>query len=234
MTALVGASGSGKTTLVRLIAEDVERTRCFAVTGNKHQRHRARPERRERGHGHSSHADADLGGAAAPRLENWDQPLQDDISGAQQALDFLEQSAGQLRNLKADLSARLASRQRTDGTLDARVRQFANSWRNRSEASGGTLDSQLNFSNDQTSTRFSVRGMNMGNLRVGGREVLAIALGGQSLRSVVLEPGLTTGNVTVSAVGTNHVRVSIAYTFVPALAAPSLRCMAAACHWACC
>ena len=30
-------------------------------------------------------------------------------------------------------------------------------------------------------------------------------------------PGLTTGNVTVSAVGTNHVRVSIAYTFVPAL-----------------
>lgn len=30
-------------------------------------------------------------------------------------------------------------------------------------------------------------------------------------------PGLTTGDVTVSAVGTNHVRVSIAYTFVPAL-----------------
>ena len=30
-------------------------------------------------------------------------------------------------------------------------------------------------------------------------------------------PGLTTGNVTVSAVGTDHVRVSIAYTFVPAL-----------------
>ena len=30
-------------------------------------------------------------------------------------------------------------------------------------------------------------------------------------------PGLTTGNVTVSAVGTDHVRVSIAYTFVPVI-----------------
>ena len=30
-------------------------------------------------------------------------------------------------------------------------------------------------------------------------------------------PGLTTGNVTVSAVGTDHVRVSIAYNFVPVI-----------------
>ena len=30
-------------------------------------------------------------------------------------------------------------------------------------------------------------------------------------------PGLTTGNVTVSAVGTDHGRVSIAYTFVPVI-----------------
>lgn len=28
-------------------------------------------------------------------------------------------------------------------------------------------------------------------------------------------PGLTTGNVTVTAVGTDHVQVSIAYTFIP-------------------
>ncbi|USX29232.1 hypothetical protein NHH73_13495 [Oxalobacteraceae bacterium OTU3CINTB1] len=124
-------------------------------------------------------------------LTNMDQPLQGEISGAQQALDFLEQSAAQLRNLKADLSARLANRQRADGTLEARVRQFSNSWRNRSQASGGTLDSQLNFSNQATNTRFNVRGMNLTNLRPGGREVLAISLGGQNLSSVVLEPGLT-------------------------------------------
>jgi len=124
-------------------------------------------------------------------LTNMDQPLQGEISGAQQALDFLEQSAGQLRSLKADLSARLANRQRADGTLEARVRQFSNSWRTRAQASGGTLDSQLNFSNQSTNTRFNVRGMNLTNLRQGGREVLAISLGGQNLSSVVLEPGLT-------------------------------------------
>lgn len=124
-------------------------------------------------------------------LNNWDQPLQKDISGAQQALDFLEQSAGQLRSLKADLSARLANRQRADGVLESNVRQFSNSWRNRTAASGGTLDAQLNFSNESTNTRFTVRGMNVGNLRNGGREVLALSLGGQNLRSVVLEPGLT-------------------------------------------
>ncbi|HEX5343839.1 MAG TPA: hypothetical protein VFX55_15205 [Duganella sp.] len=125
-------------------------------------------------------------------LNNWDQPLQGDISGAQQALDFLEQSAAQLRNLKADLSNRLANRQRSDGTLEARVRQFSNSWRNRSSASGGTLDAQLKFSNKGTTTAFTVRGMNLANLRNGGREVLAISIGGgQNVRSVVLEPGLS-------------------------------------------
>nr|WP_315257897.1 hypothetical protein [uncultured Duganella sp.] len=125
-------------------------------------------------------------------LSNWDQPLQGDISGAQQALDFLEQSAAQLRNLKADMSARLANRQRADGTLEARVRQFSNSWRNRSAATGGTLDAQLKFSSKGSETSFSVRGMNLSNLRNGAREVVAVSIGGgQNVRSVVLEPGLS-------------------------------------------
>jgi hypothetical protein len=72
------------------------------------------------------------------------------------------------------------------------VRQFSNSWRNRSSASGGTLDAQLKFSNKGTTTAFTVRGMNLANLRNGGREVLAISIGGgQNVRSVVLEPGLS-------------------------------------------
>lgn len=145
-------------------------------------------------------------------LTNIDQPLQGEISGAQQALDFLEQSAAQLRNLKADLSARLANRQRADGTLEAHVRQFSNSWRNRSQASGGTLDAQLNFSNQATTTRFNVRGMNLTNLRPGAREVLAISLGGQNLSSVVLEPGLTDQQITQrfdTALAPGGVRVSL-------------------------
>lgn len=126
-------------------------------------------------------------------LSNWDQPLQRDISGAQQAVDFLEQSAAQLRALKAELSAKLASRQGRDGQVEARVRQFNDTWRNRQEASGGTLDSQLSYSSTESQQRFKVRGMTMGNLRHGARETLAIAVGNgaQGLRSVQLEPGLT-------------------------------------------
>jgi len=146
-------------------------------------------------------------------LTNMDQPLQGDISGAQQALDFLEQSAAQLRNLKADLSARLANRQRADGTLEARVRQFSNSWRNRSSGSGGTLDAQLKFSNKGTTTAFTVRGMNLANLRNGGREVLAISIGGgQNVRSVVLEPGLSDAQIAQrfdEALAPNGVRAEI-------------------------
>ncbi|SFU64489.1 hypothetical protein [Pseudoduganella namucuonensis] len=133
--------------------------------------------------------------APVPRrgVSNWDQPLQRDISGAQQAVDFLEQSAAQLRALKAELSSRLASRAGRDGQLEARVRQFSDTWRNRAEASGGTLDNQLSYSSENSVQRFKVRGMNMANLRHGARETLAIAVGNgaQGLRSVQLEPGLS-------------------------------------------
>jgi len=133
--------------------------------------------------------------APAPRrgVSNWDQPLQSDISGAQQAVDFLEQSAAQLRMLKAELSAKLASRAGRDGQVEARVRQFSDTWRNRQDASGGTLDSQLGYNSSQSMQRFKVRGMNMSNLRSGARETLAIAVGGGAagLRSVALEPGLS-------------------------------------------
>ena len=40
-------------------------------------------------------------------LSNWDHRLQSEISSAQQALDFLEQSAGQLQALKNELVAKL-------------------------------------------------------------------------------------------------------------------------------
>lgn len=136
-------------------------------------------------------------GPAAPvarrGVSNWDGPLQSDISGAQQAVDFLEQSAAQLRMLKAELSAKLASRAGRDGQVEARVRQFSDTWRSRQDASGGTLDSQLGYNAQQSVQRFKVRGLNMANLRSGARETLAIAVGGSAagLRSVALGPGLS-------------------------------------------
>lgn len=147
-------------------------------------------------------------------LSNWDQPLQTDISSAQQAVDFLEQSAAQLRALKTDLATRLAAREMRDGQVEQQVRQFADTWRNRRQASGGSLDARLNYSGaEQSSQRFTVRGMSLANLRNGARETLAVAIGGgaQGLRSVHLSPGLSDEEIVArfdQALGPVGVRVS--------------------------
>lgn len=163
-------------------------------------------------------ADTSARSAPAPLLRrglsNWDQPLQSDISGAQQAIDFLEQSAAQLRSLKSELSAKLASRQMREGQVEQRVRQFSDTWRSRQQSSGGTLDSQLSYSTSQSSQRFTARGMTLANLRSGPRETLAISVGGgsQGLRSVALEPGLSDGEIVQrfdQALAPVNIRVSV-------------------------
>jgi hypothetical protein len=150
-------------------------------------------------------ASAAIDQAAAPKapaplrrgLSNMDAPLQNDVSGAQQAIDFLEQSAAQLRALKTDIAAKLATRTMRDGQVEQRVRQFSETWRNRTQASGGTLDAQLNYSNQPATQRFTVRGMTLANLRNGARETLAISVGGGTagLRSVHLAPGLSDAEI---------------------------------------
>ncbi|WBS00845.1 hypothetical protein OU994_21395 [Pseudoduganella sp. SL102] len=170
----------------------------------------------------SAHGPAPGASAAPPTqaaplrrgLSNWDQPLQNDISSAQQAVDFLEQSAAQLRALKTDLATKLAARQMRDGQLEQQVRQFADTWRNRREATGGSLDARLKFSGaEPSSQRFTVRGMSLANLRNGARETLAVAVGGgaQGLRSVHLSPGLSDEEIVArfdQALGPAGVRVS--------------------------
>jgi len=147
-------------------------------------------------------------------LSNWDAPLQNDISGAQQAIDFLEQSAAQLRSLKSDLSAKLAARQMRDGQVEQRIRQFTDTWKTRSQSSGGTLDAQLQYSTEPSSQRFTVRGMTLANLRNGARETLAISVGGGTagLRSVHLSPTLSDGEIVTrfdQALAPAGVRVSV-------------------------
>lgn len=131
-------------------------------------------------------------------LANWDQALQDEISGAQQALEFLEQSASQLQSLKNELGARLGALRMREGQIEARVRQFSNTWSQRQKSSGGTLDAQLGYSSTRpASRRFSVRGLDLANLQSGGKEMLAISVGGahQPLRSVSIEPGLSDAEI---------------------------------------
>ena len=141
--------------------------------------------------------------AAAPRgatstlkrgLSNWDHQLQGEISNAQQTLDYLERSSSQLQALKSELAAKLAARAGRDGQVEARVRQFSSTWRDRSSASGGSLDAQLGYSSPQTAQQsFTIRGLTMASLQEGSQEVLAFSVGGasQALRSVNIEPGLS-------------------------------------------
>ena len=127
-------------------------------------------------------------------LRNWDHQLQGEISNAQQTLDYLERSSSQLQALKSELAAKLAARQGREGQVEARVRQFSNTWRQRASASGGTLDAQLSYTSPQAAQQnFTIRGLTMASLQEGPQEVLAFSVGGanQSLRSVNIEPGLS-------------------------------------------
>ncbi|MDC8756473.1 hypothetical protein [Janthinobacterium fluminis] len=169
------------------------------------------------GSGNGAAATDAAGAAPAPLrrgLSNWDHQLQGDISSAQQALDFLEQSTSQLQALKSELAAKLAARQGREGQVEARVRQFSNTWRSRQRASGGTLDAQLQFNSPPPATQqFRVRGLNLANLQNGAREVLAFSVGGasQSLRSVNIEPGLSAEEIVQRfdrALAPSNIRVS--------------------------
>jgi len=131
-------------------------------------------------------------------LSNWDHQLQGEISNAQQTLDYLERSSSQLQALKSELAAKLAARQGREGQVEARVRQFSNTWRQRASASGGTLDAQLSYTSPQAAQQqFSIRGLTMASLQEGPQEVLAFSVGGanQALRSVNIEPGLSENEI---------------------------------------
>ncbi|OBV40899.1 hypothetical protein [Janthinobacterium psychrotolerans] len=148
--------------------------------------------------GASARADgASPRGSAAPLqrgLSNWDHHLQGEISNAQQTLDYLERSSSQLQALKSELAAKLAARAGRDGQVEARVRQFSGTWRDRTSASGGSLDAQLGYSSPQSAQQsFTIRGLTMASLQEGSQEVLSFSVSGanQTLRSVNIEPGLS-------------------------------------------
>ena len=131
-------------------------------------------------------------------LSNWDHQLQGEISNAQQTLDYLERSSSQLQALKSELAAKLAARQGREGQVEARVRQFSNTWRQRASASAGSLDAQLGYTSPQSAQQqFSIRGLTMASLQEGPQEVLAFSVGGanQALRSVNIEPGLSESEI---------------------------------------
>lgn len=133
--------------------------------------------------------------AAAPlrrSLPGLDTRLQGDVASAQQALDFLEEVAGQLQGLKSELSAKLANLQADEQQIEARLRQLAETLERRRQTGGDKLDAQLNFNSKAASQRFRMRSMNLDALRSASPRLLSFSMGGANgPLTVHLEPGLS-------------------------------------------
>ncbi|MCW7536546.1 hypothetical protein OOT46_01575 [Aquabacterium sp. A7-Y] len=139
--------------------------------------------------------------ARAPRagLRSWDPRFNQQLAGAQRALDFLNETVRQLEQLKTQLAGRLAAVSAEAGgaqagSLERSLQRFAAHWRRRAEAGGGTLDSRLaHVAQGSARQRFTVRGLELASLRSGGAETLAFSVGaaGQKAVRVHLEPGLS-------------------------------------------
>lgn len=160
---------------------------------------------------HSPVAQAVSGQRAAPvrgGLKGLDTHINTQVAATQQALEFLDRAGAQLQDLKTELTGRLASRMASrlaafaiEGADDAandvierQVRRFDALWRERSAASGGTLDNRLDYNTaGQALQRFSVRGLQMNSLQAGEPETLSFSVGGKAQRSVAVavEPGLS-------------------------------------------
>jgi hypothetical protein len=137
---------------------------------------------------------AGLAPAAAPlrsKTASIGGALQDRAARAQQALDYLDQVAGQLEALKGELSSRLAGargavRQQADGQasaqsnsqLSAQVRQLASTLASRRRNAGGGVDSNLNFTGKPALQRFRIQGLDLAALRQTGPQSLAFSVGG--------------------------------------------------------
>jgi len=118
--------------------------------------------------------------------------LQDQVARAQQALDYLERVAGQLENLKGEISARLsgqsgqrAGQQRSQSSsargtqpLDSQVRQLAATLAARRNSAGGGVDANLDFSGEAATQRFRIRGLDLDTLQQNAPQTLAFSIGG--------------------------------------------------------
>lgn len=134
---------------------------------------------------------------AVPRggLRAWNVEINQQVAGAQQALGFLDDLAGQVREVMAGLGSHLLAREPAGSAqLSERIERVDSTWRGRHAASGGTLDSRLGFKMGEPAVqRFTVRGLDLRTLRSAERETLSFWVGAGRPRPdpVQLEPGLS-------------------------------------------
>ncbi|MFC4308130.1 hypothetical protein ACFPN2_03460 [Steroidobacter flavus] len=117
-----------------------------------------------------------------PGLKSYDGQLNRQVSGAQQALQFLSEADARLRVLRKEMNS---------GDAAAAIEKFNQFWQQRSAASAGTLDGNLKFNSDaKAKQEFSVRGLSFETLRNGDTETLSFAVGKWSRQasSVTVDP----------------------------------------------
>ena len=114
---------------------------------------------------------------------------QDSVARAQQALDYLERVAGQLENLKGEISAKLSGAsgsqvrvqpraQQRSQQLDTSVRQLTSTLAARQSSAGGGVDANLNFNGQPAQQRFRVRGLDIDSLQQSAPTTVAFSVGG--------------------------------------------------------
>jgi hypothetical protein len=117
--------------------------------------------------------------------------LQDQVAGAQQALDYLERVANQLEALKGELTAKLAgTRNGSRLQLEVQARQLAQTLSERKKTGGGSVDSNLNYSTKPATQRFRIRGLDIASLKQSAPQNISFSVGsaGGPQMSVAIEP----------------------------------------------
>lgn len=113
--------------------------------------------------------------------------MQNSVARAQQAIDYLEQVAGQLETLKGEISARLSgagsgqrSQQRSvpRQQLDGAVRQLTTTLAARTSSAGGGVDANLHFDGQPALQRFRIRGLDIDTLQQNAPQTVAFSIGG--------------------------------------------------------
>ncbi len=115
-------------------------------------------------------------------LKSYNGQLNRQVSGAQQALQFLSEADARLRALRKQMNS---------GDATAAIEKFNQFWQQRSSATAGTLDGNLKFNSDaKAKQEFAVRGLSLETLRNGDTETLRFAVGKWSRQasSVTIDP----------------------------------------------
>ncbi|POZ61628.1 hypothetical protein [Chromobacterium alticapitis] len=122
--------------------------------------------------------------------------LNEQLTSAQCAQDYVDDMLSQLQSFKDSLSQQLTQRRLDVDGLNAQRDQLQQSWQRRRDDSAGSLDSRLRLSLGAPSRlNFSARGLDLDNLTSGQPETLVFAAAGGAASAVQVGEGASRDDV---------------------------------------